>query len=440
MTRMTRLIRVVLVVVILLMVADFVFRGVVPAFTGGRNDFSDPYVGAWLWRHGKNPYDVALVNATARQLTHSWLAVVPIYPPTAYVLVLPFSLLPWGWADAAWVLLSVIAVGITAWALVKIGELPTGSDRNWFIVAFVFAFASFHTATHVANAAPLAIACCFLAIYLAQRDHDAAAGIMIAVAAGLKPQLGLWIFVFYLLRRRWRLVEACLLGGVALIVTAVARIPLSLTALVANYREDLNYWFGPGGQNDFTTANPSRLPLVNLQVVLYPLVHRASSANLLAHAIFILGMVVWAYVVFRGGVPSEALAISSLLALSFLSVYHRVNDAGILTLAICWALGSVDPRLRWTRRAVVFLLLVLLVPGQGALTRLQPHLDQRVTQSWWWNLVIAPYFVWVLLALSAVLLYAVVISGRDGFLRVAAASATPSSPIPTSALGGSEVR
>lgn len=95
MTRKIRPIRVLLAVVILLMLADFVFRGVVPAFTSSRNDFSDPYVGAWLWRHGKNPYDVALVNATARQLTHSSLVVVPIYPPTAYVLVVPFSFLPW---------------------------------------------------------------------------------------------------------------------------------------------------------------------------------------------------------------------------------------------------------------------------------------------------------------------------------------------------------
>lgn len=431
MTQMTSLTRVLLAVIILLMLADFVFRGVVPALTADKNDFSDPYVGAWLWRHGENPYDVALVNATATQLTHSRVVVVPIYPPTAYVLVIPFSLLPWGWANQAWVLLSVLGVGITAWILVRIGEFPATSDKTWFIIAFIFAFAPFHTAIHVANPAPIAIACCLLAVYLATQGHDAASGIMVAVATGLKPQLGIWIFVFYLLRRRWQLVQTCLLGGVALVVTAVARIPLSLTALVASYRENLNYWFGPGGQNDFTTANPFRLPLVNLQVVLYPLVHSTISANLLAYAISISGMVVWAYVVFRGRVRSETLAISSLLALSFLSVYHRVNDAGILTLALCWALGRVDQQLRWTRRAVLFLLLLLLAPGQAVLTRLQPYLALRVTHSWWWNLVIAPYFIWVLFALSVVLLYAVVISGRDVLPQVAATSPTRRSlPIP----------
>jgi hypothetical protein len=430
MTRMTSLIRVLLAVLTLLMLADFVFRGVVPALTSGTNDFSDPYVGAWLWRHAENPYDVALVNATARRLTQSTLPVVPIYPPTAYVLVTPFTLLPWGWANPAWVLLSVIAVGTTAWSLVRIGEFPPASDKIWLIIAFVFAFGPFHTGIHVANAAPIAIACSLLAVYLATRGHDAASGIMIAMATGLKPQLGLWIFVFYLLRRRWQLVRTCVLCGLVLIVTAIVRIPLSLSALVANYREDLHYWFGPGGQNDFTTANSFRLPLVNLQVVFYPLLHNAFSANLLAHAIAISGMVVWAYFVFRGRLRSEPLAISSLLALSFLSVYHRVNDFGILTLALCWALGRVDEQLRWTRRAVLFLLLLLLAPGQAVLTRLQPYLALRVTHSWWWNLVIAPYFIWVLFALSVVLLYAMVISGRDVLPQVAATSATrPSSPI-----------
>ena len=189
----------------------------------------------------------------------------------------------------------------------------------------------------------------------------------------------------------------------------------------------MNYWFGPGGQNDFTAANPFRLPLVNLQVVLYPLVHSSITANLLAHVIFISGMVVWAFVVFRGRVQSETLAISSLLALSFLSVYHRVNDAGVLTLALCWALGRVDQQLRWARCAVFFLLLLLLAPGQGVLTRLQPYLPPRVAHSWGWNIVIAPYFVWTLFALSVVLLYAVVVSGRNMLPQVAVTSSSETS-------------
>jgi hypothetical protein len=101
-----------------------------------------------------------------------------------------------------------------------------------------------------------------------------------------------------------------------------------------------------------------------------------------------------------------------------------VNDAGILALALCWVMGSFDQQLRWARRAVLFLLLLMMAPGQSILTRLQPHLSLEVTQSWWWDLVIALYFVWVLFALSMVLLYAVVISGRDALPQVAATPTT----------------
>lgn len=406
---MTRsLTSVLLLAVTLLMIGDFVFRGVVPARNAGKNDFSDPYVGACLWRHGQNPYDVARVTATAKQLTHSDALVVPIYPPTAYVLILPFTFLPWEWANLLWALLSVLCVGITAWAIAKIGKFPANSDMWWFAVAFVFAFAPFHTGIHVANPAAITIACCLLSVYLAMQRHDVAAGILLAAATGLKPQLGIWIFLFYLLRRRWRIVWPGVLAGTALIATALARIPLSIPAFAAAYREDLHYWFGPGGQNDFTTANLSRWPLMNLQVALYPLLKSAYAANFLAYGIAISGVVLWAYAVYRGRARSETLAVSSLLALSFLAVYHRVNDTGILMLALCWAFSTLDQQPRWTRRATIFLMTLLLLPGQAVLARTQPHLPLWMTSSLWWNALIAPYGVWVLFGLSAVLLYSLV--------------------------------
>lgn len=419
---MTRVTRVLLAAITLLMIADFVFHGVLPALTTGKNDFSDPYVGAWLWRRRQNPYDPALVNATARQLTHSTAIVAPIYPPTAYVLAAPFSLLPWGWANEAVIWLSIVGVAITAWTIIRMGNFPAVSDKAWFIVAFIFAFAPFHTAIHLSNLAPIAIACCLLAVYLTAQGHDTAAGIMIAVAGGLKPQLGLWFFVFYLLRRRWRLVRTCLLVGGALAVAAVARIPLSLTASLAAYRHSLHYWFGPGGQNDFSTANPIRLRLATLQVLFYPLLRDVSATNLLAYGISISGMVIWACALLRGRVRSDTLALSSLLALSFLCVYHSVNDFSVLTLALCWALGNGDHQLRWPRRVTLFLLTLLLLPGASILIRLQPHLSAQVEHSWWWNFVAAPYVIWVLFALSITLLSAVLLSAGRPLPQVAAIS------------------
>ena len=122
---------------------------------------------------------------------------------------------------------------------------------------------------------------------------------------------------------------------------------------------------------------------------------------------------------FRGRLRSDALAISSLLALSFLSVYHRINDVGILTLALWWGFEEGGEQLRRTRGLVVILVL-MLAAGQSVLARSGPYLPSWVTDSAWWNLVLVPYFVWIMLVLSGVLLYAVVVSARSNPPQVVA--------------------
>ncbi len=92
-------IRAVMLVIIVLMLGDLVFRAVVPSFTTGKNDFTDPFVASWLWRHGSNLYDVAQATVAGKALTESPMRVVPIYPPTTSMLVAPLTFLSWQWAN-----------------------------------------------------------------------------------------------------------------------------------------------------------------------------------------------------------------------------------------------------------------------------------------------------------------------------------------------------
>lgn len=124
---MNRWLRVVLGLVCLLMLADFVFRGVLPFVS--RNDFSEVYVGSRLWRHGQNFYDSDLTRVTATRLTGSHVNLVLIYPPTALVLIAPFSFLPWNWADTIWHILGLVGIGITIFLLLRLGRFRLGSDR-----------------------------------------------------------------------------------------------------------------------------------------------------------------------------------------------------------------------------------------------------------------------------------------------------------------------
>jgi len=399
--------------IIVLMLGDLILRGVVPSFTEGKNDFTDPYVASWLWRHGTNPYDVGGATVAGKALTGSPMRVVPIYPPTTYMLVSPLTLLSWRWANLVLASLETLAVCVVALCIVAISGHAPRDKQAWMIIAVVLAFASFHTSVHVANISVVSTVFCAIAVYLARRDKDVAAGVLLGVATCLKPHLGVWLFAFYLLRRKWRLVAAGSVSGMLLLATALARIGLPAHALLANYSANLHHWFRPGGENDFSLANPLRFELANLQVVFDPVLGRPG-ANAVAYGVAALGFGLWIYAVHRNPRCSDSLALSSLLALSFLPVYHRVYDTGILTLALAWIfdtrLRDLDHRQKIVKGIGAGLFLLLLLPIQSAAVRAQSYLSPQAIHSWWWNFVLAPYTSWTLLGFSAVLLYALFVS------------------------------
>jgi len=404
--------RVLLLILITLMLGDFIARGVIPAFAFDKNDFSDPFCASWLWRHGENPYDVALATGVNTNLVHSHIIIVPVYPPTTYLLMSPFSMLPWKWANFIFSILSFVGVLATVFLLLRIAGFTTKEDSAWFLAAVVCTFAPFHTGLHVANLAIITTALCLFAIYLADKQHDIPSGIVLAITACLKPQVGIWILIFYVVRRRWMVVIPAMLGGFLLAGMAVVRIPLSPAALILNYKTNLHYWFGPGGANDFTAANLWRFELVNAQVVLHSLVHSIPAANALAWGLFAIGFVIWLSVVLRSRNCPEPLALASLLALGFLPVYHRAYDTAILTLALCWALRPLA-KLNLASKVILISLLPLVFPGESLFMRTMPHLPAWVIASWWWDSGLAAHAVWAVLLLNVALLYALVLSSSE---------------------------
>jgi len=396
--------RTLMLVIIVLMLGDFVFRGIVPSFTTGKNDFTDPFVGAYLWRHSTNPYDVADATAAGRRLTGSQMRVVPIYPPTAYLLVSPLTVLPWRWANLILAILGTLGVCAVALCIVGLSGHTMRDEAAWILAALVLAFASFHTAVHIANLSVVTTALCLISVCLANNDGDLPAGILLGIATCLKPHLGIWFFGFYAVRRRWRLLAAgSITSGIALVVS-IARVGLRPTALLTNYFTNLRHWFGPGGENDFSLANPLRFELANFQLVLDPLLGR-SGASAVALFLGALGLAVWICAILRNPRCSPELALTTLIALSFLPVYHRVYDTGVLTLLLAW-LFEADHRQNTVKRIALALFLVLLLPVESVAVRSQSYLSPQTIHSWWWNSLIAPYTAWTLLAFSVVLLYA----------------------------------
>jgi hypothetical protein len=416
--------RVALGILALLMLGDFVFRGILTAPQTTRNDFSEPYVGAWLWRHGENFYDSLLTKETATRLTGSQVNLVLIYPPTALILISPFSFLPWVWANTIWLILGLLGVGATIFLLFRLGRFGVAEDRAWALATFILAFSPLHQAFHMGNVALLAVPVCLLGVVLAESGWDFTAGIVLSLATALKPQLGLWPLLFYLVQFRKRFIWGALIPSVALLA-AIVDYPIPWRTLVAGYRGNLHYWFTPGHMLGNTEGS---LPFhVNSsQIIFYEALHNIREANLLANSLFALGLLLWCLAMWRSrfGVDT-ALAISSLLALSFVSLYHSVSDVTGLTAALCWAYGHESQSndgetLAWCKRATCVIFLLMMLPGHSLLIRLSPSVSEAVSQSWGWRVLVARYFIWLLLGLNAVLLYAVMQSSRNRFAPLGA--------------------
>jgi hypothetical protein len=251
---------------------------------------------------------------------------------------------------------------------------------------------------------------CLFGIYLAEEGQDYAAGAILAISTALKPQLGIWILLFYLVRLRKRIFIGVIVPAVSFAI-ALASYPVPLAELGSGYRQNLQYWFGPGRPFGFTEgAFPFHVNTI--KVVLYQVLRDATATTALAHSISLIGLAIWAYSLWKSDFQAPVgLAISSLSALSFISLYHGVSDVTVLTLALCWALQMQEGP-NWAERATCFVFLLLMMPGHSILMRATPHLSSSVTQSWWWKFLVARYFVWVLLGLNLILLYALLTAAR----------------------------
>ena len=156
--------------------------------------------------------------------------------------------------------------------------------------------------------------------------------------------------------------------------------------------------------------------LINLQVPFYSLTGSSSAANVLAFSVGALLVCAWIYLVLRDREPgSELLALGAIAVICLLPVYHRLYDATLLVIPLCWCLSRPADSLKMISRAALFLMAPFLIPGAAVLQQLsnQGQIPNMITQSWWWTRAIMPHETWFLLALCLVLLYGLMLQRRN---------------------------
>ena len=428
-----------LIFLVLLAASEFMVRGPVRFLRAADfNDFISPYIQSRALVKGMDPYSPDVLvrlwptegarrpDFVAKDLADGTLilkrGIPTAYPITCLFLLAPLAVLPWPVAYSAWLVITVCLTLGVIWSLLAIGGFEKNDWRAYVFVAFAVALAPLHTGLAAGSIVIGTVALCGIALCLDQRGSEIFAGILFGIAVCLKPQIGLPFLAYYLLRRRWRLCGTA--AGIALTtaVLAMARLAISDTPWFQNYRMDNKVLLATGILSDFTERNPIRFSLINLQVLLYAILHRAAAANVLAMAVSAALFGIWVVLVIRNGSLGVLLPMSTLAVLSLLPVYHRLYDGFLLILPLCWSLRDFSGPRKGFARGALLLMLPFLVPGGSLLEQLQLHsrIPQAIAHSWYWTDVVMPHQIWFLLLLSLLLLRRMAIEearthARSGF-------------------------
>lgn len=414
----SRSVRIILWILIFLAAAEFVVRGPVRYLreSSNWNDLSQNYTVSKLWLEGKSPSDPANFVVLWKQEGHSRLDLTDVRthmaPPLGGLVVLaPIAALPWRIARVVWIALLVISVGATIWALARaagLGSLGSNDLRTLAFVAACLALAPFQTGLASGNTSILVIALCALAIWAARGRRDITAAVLFGVACSVKPQLGAFLVLYYLVRKRWRLFTVAVATTLALNLIAIVQ--LHGVSWIQDYLRNAHGVVVGNPIDDFTTVNPARFALINLQVPFFSITGSPSLSNWLAFGVVSLLVCVWIYWVIRKGeLAPEFLCLGAISAVALLPVYHRFYDAALLAVPLCWCIANVGGDSKIFAKLALPLMTPFLFPGSAFLQQLaaQGRVPVSLTNSWLWNCVVVPHETWALLLMSALLIYAV---------------------------------
>ncbi len=363
----------------------FVVRGPVRMMRAGYNDLSSPYVSSRLWLRGENPYDSQLfMSEWTRSGGAPFIArgsstsTRPAYPPPTLPALAPLAAANWKTSRVLFALLATALFALIIWKL-RHASLAT--------LALIIAMSSIATGIGGGNIAILAIE---LAVISSLIPPGPATGVLLGVSICLKPQLAIWLFLYYVFTRRWSVAIATVGTVATSTLLALSRMPRNW---LDSYLSNLSHFLAIGGVNDFTTSNPSRFELLNLQVLAFSLTTDYALSNLIAWIITGALLFLWSIWCLRKDTGLLALATVSLIGL--LPLYQRLYNLPIILLFVAW---TVRNNHRW----LPAMLIPLAVPWTAIFQKLSN--DRLMTgpvwnSNWTYQVLLLPHLTWFVLAL-----------------------------------------
>lgn len=403
-----------LIVALLVVMAAIVFIARGPRRAAGHpSDFVLVYGPARTWLVGGNPYDHAQIDRVWLE-AHGPSDFAPsrrpesglLYPPTTLLMFAPFAALTWPAAHHVWIAANVMFLTIVVWSIARLAGFTLRQRRTWLFVAGALAFAPVHTTFHHGQTPLYVMSVGMLGFVLAS---SGASGALLSLASAIKPQIGLPMLALQGVRRRWR----SMLVGVAAIAL------LSLGAILPMMVRGVPWWSSwrgnlaalrHGGAGDPSLGNPDRHQMLHLHYPITALTDNARFAEIAAFLI-VAALAAIFFLPPKKQMQRTSLlhALSMVMALTLMVVYHRFYDAVLLLAPLAWAIdGVARDRRRSTHWCALALLLPFFLNSATALVWFdrQDRVPGWLVESWWWEHLLLPHQGWALLGLALCLMIA----------------------------------
>jgi hypothetical protein len=162
----------------------------------------------------------------------AWLWAQPLHSPAFFMLVLPFTFIPFHYAAITWLILGHLLLFISLWLILKaLKDRPTAEDIA--VTGFlVFSFWPLMEQAHLMQPNFVILLFLSLFLYLLKKDSMFAAGLCLGIAVLVREYLAVSV-LFILWKRNWR----ALAGS----VTSVLLLK-SASLLVFGAHIEVSYW------------------------------------------------------------------------------------------------------------------------------------------------------------------------------------------------------
>jgi hypothetical protein len=308
----------------------------------------DPYkVGGPLHIYEAEAKDHSLPSTVLQQVLS-----LNVYLPTAFILITPFAMLPWGLAHLVWMALTA---GCLLLASLLMWNVESKAAPLVSVVLICFLLSNCEAVIATGNPAGIVVGLCVVAVWCFLKGRFVPIGVLcLAISLAIKPHDAGLVWLYFVLA-----------GGVyrkralqTLLITIVLAVPAILwISHVAPYwmqelHSNLLAQAAPGGACDPgpSSANSGSGPsmIINLQSALYvfrndPCFYNPAS-YLVCGALLLIALV--GTLRLRFSQRRAWLALAAIVPITMLVTYHRPYDAKILLLSIpacamLWAEGGL---------------------------------------------------------------------------------------------------